>query len=276
NREVDGGRDARSRQRRAVLDRGGALAGDRRTPVGRLHRGAGGGGRPDPLPDRSAAVRGGAAAGRGGARAQPRAGRRHLDSGRAGPTAARAEPALAVGVRSGVDRAGRLSRGGRGRRGAAREREAAAAVHDDRGARGRPHRCAARAPRIARAAERHDAYRGDHPGRAGAGVLRVCRAAGAGTSARYIARGAARAGGNAPLLVHGGSLVRPNSTTPLVVINRVAPALVSFAVPARLLPVLRRDQSRGSLRVLAVPSGSAEAALTGTLDFVDNAVDPAT
>jgi len=93
---------------------------------------------------------------------------------------------------------------------------------------------------------------------------------------RYTTIAAPVAGRTGALLVHRGSLVRPNDTTPLVVINRVAPALVSFAVPARLLPVLRRDQSRGSLRVLAVPSGSAEAALTGTLDFVDNAVDPAT
>ncbi len=93
---------------------------------------------------------------------------------------------------------------------------------------------------------------------------------------QYTTIAAPVAGRTGALLVHRGSLVRPNDTTPLVVINRVAPALVSFAVPARLLPELRRDQSRGSLRVLAVPSGSAEAALTGTLDFVDNAVDPAT
>lgn len=78
------------------------------------------------------------------------------------------------------------------------------------------------------------------------------------------------------LLVHRGSLVRPNDTTPLVVINQVSPAYVSFAVPARLLPELRRDQARGALRVLAAPAGSAEAVASGTLSFVDNAVDPAT
>lgn len=77
------------------------------------------------------------------------------------------------------------------------------------------------------------------------------------------------------LLVHRGSLVRANDATPLVVINQLAPAFVSFAVPARLLPQLRRDESRGSLRVLAAPAGSAESMMTGSLSFIDNVVDRA-
>lgn len=78
------------------------------------------------------------------------------------------------------------------------------------------------------------------------------------------------------LLVHPGALVRANDAAPLVVINQVSPAYVSFAVPARLLPQLRRDQSQGSLRVLAAPSGSSDAAIPGSLTFVDNAVDQST
>lgn len=93
---------------------------------------------------------------------------------------------------------------------------------------------------------------------------------------QYTTIAAPVAGRTGALLVHRGSLVRANDASPLVVINQVAPAFVSFAVPARLLTGLRRDQSRGSLRVLAAPSGSAEAAVTGTLSFVDNAIDPAT
>ena len=50
------------------------------------------------------------------------------------------------------------------------------------------------------------------------------------------------------LLVHAGALVRPNDTSPLVVINQVSPAFVTFAVPARLLPQLRPEQPRGALR----------------------------
>ena len=77
------------------------------------------------------------------------------------------------------------------------------------------------------------------------------------------------------LLVHKGALVRANDTAPLVVINQISPAFVSFAVPARLLPQLRRD--RAALKVLAVPAGTiGEPPSSGTVSFVDNAVDQAT
>lgn len=78
------------------------------------------------------------------------------------------------------------------------------------------------------------------------------------------------------LLVHPGALVRANDAAPLVVINQISPAYVSFAVPARLLPQVRRDQLQGALRVLAAPAGSAEDTVAGSLSFVDNAVDQAT
>lgn len=76
------------------------------------------------------------------------------------------------------------------------------------------------------------------------------------------------------LLVHPGALVRANDAAPLVVINQIAPAYVSFALPARLLPDVQRG--RGSLGVLAAPAGSATDAVSGSLTFVDNAVDPST
>jgi multidrug efflux system membrane fusion protein len=78
------------------------------------------------------------------------------------------------------------------------------------------------------------------------------------------------------LLVHPGALVRANDAAPLVVINQVSPAYVSFAVPARLLPQLRQGQLEGSLGVLAAPAGSSAAAIPGSLTFVDNAVDQST
>jgi multidrug efflux system membrane fusion protein len=81
------------------------------------------------------------------------------------------------------------------------------------------------------------------------------------------------AGRTGALLVHPGSLVRANDTTPLVVINQVAPAHVAFAVPARLLPEVKSGRA---LRVLAVPAGSTEAPVAGTVTFVDNAVDQST
>ena len=83
------------------------------------------------------------------------------------------------------------------------------------------------------------------------------------------------AGRTGALLVHPGSLVRANDSAALVVINQVAPAYVTFAVPARLLPQMGGGRAR-ALKVLAVPAGTAEAAVTGNVSFVDNAVDQAT
>jgi multidrug efflux system membrane fusion protein len=85
------------------------------------------------------------------------------------------------------------------------------------------------------------------------------------------------AGRTGALLVHKGSIVRAGEATPLVVINRIAPAFVSFAVPARLLDRVRAGQRRGALSVMAAPpGGDAEGGSIGTVSFVDNAVDQST
>lgn len=75
------------------------------------------------------------------------------------------------------------------------------------------------------------------------------------------------------LLVHKGALVRANDASPLVVINQIVPALVSFAVPARALGPIRASRTR--LRTTAAPSGSKDTPSVGAVSFVDNAVDPA-
>jgi multidrug efflux system membrane fusion protein len=74
------------------------------------------------------------------------------------------------------------------------------------------------------------------------------------------------------LLVHKGSLVRANDASPLVVINQIVPASVSFAVPARTLAAIRG--SRTKLRAEAVASGSKDMPSVGAVNFIDNAVDP--
>lgn len=84
------------------------------------------------------------------------------------------------------------------------------------------------------------------------------------------------AGRTGALLVHPGSLIRANDATPLVVINRLNPAFVSFSVPARLLPRLRRGDSQRALGVEAAPAGTADGVSTGTVTFIDNAVDQST
>jgi multidrug efflux system membrane fusion protein len=74
------------------------------------------------------------------------------------------------------------------------------------------------------------------------------------------------------LMVHQGNLVRANDQTPLVVINQVAPISVAFSIPESRLSELRRYMSGGALRVTATPQNS-DVSSTGTIAFIDNAVD---
>ena len=93
---------------------------------------------------------------------------------------------------------------------------------------------------------------------------------------QYTKIAAPVSGRTGALLVHQGALVRSTDASPLVVINQIAPVYVSFAVPARMLADVRNGRSAGSLRVEAVVPGSRDAASTGSVTFIDNAVDPAT
>jgi multidrug efflux system membrane fusion protein len=77
------------------------------------------------------------------------------------------------------------------------------------------------------------------------------------------------------LRVNVGDLVRANEAgTPLVTINQVRPVLVRFTVPQSDLPELQRRGARGMV-VEAAPAERDSSWSTGTLVFVDNAVDPA-
>lgn len=114
------------------------------------------------------------------------------------------------------------------------------------------------------------------------------------------------------LLAHVGDLIRANDTNPLVVINQLAPAYVTFSVPGRFLTEIRRYQARRPLGVIAgassatqpsasgggpvtpgaTPSAGAPASgvparvdasedvpaaqARGVVTFIDNAVDPTT
>jgi membrane fusion protein, multidrug efflux system len=79
------------------------------------------------------------------------------------------------------------------------------------------------------------------------------------------------------LQVHPGSLVRTADTTPMVVLNQITPVRVTFSVPAQNLPEIRAGQARGALLTEALASTDTDAPeATGTLTFIDNAVDPTT
>jgi len=73
-----------------------------------------------------------------------------------------------------------------------------------------------------------------------------------------------------------GNLVKANDVSPLVVINQVHPIYINFAVPEQRLAEVRERMAADTLAVDALSPGSDQAAATGVLIFVDNAVDPST
>lgn len=78
------------------------------------------------------------------------------------------------------------------------------------------------------------------------------------------------------VMLQMGNMVKANDTNPLVIINQVRPIYVTFAVPEQRLSAVRSYMAKGQLSVEATPPNSGRAAATGTLSFVDNAVDTTT
>jgi multidrug efflux system membrane fusion protein len=76
-------------------------------------------------------------------------------------------------------------------------------------------------------------------------------------------------------LVHEGDLVRINETA-LVVINRLRPIDVAFALPERELPGVQRYRAEGTLRVETLAPQSSTVLDAGELTFIDNRVAAAT
>jgi len=70
-----------------------------------------------------------------------------------------------------------------------------------------------------------------------------------------------------------GNMVKENDTT-LVSLLQLTPIYVGFGVPEQLLPDIRKYNARSPLKVNAALG--RESSLTGTLRFIDNAVDTAT
>jgi multidrug efflux system membrane fusion protein len=77
------------------------------------------------------------------------------------------------------------------------------------------------------------------------------------------------------LIVHKGNIVKANDSFPLVVIDQIEPVYVTFTVPEKLLPEIKRYNAKGQLAVVAKITGDPKPAL-GKLSFIDNAVDTAT
>jgi multidrug efflux system membrane fusion protein len=77
------------------------------------------------------------------------------------------------------------------------------------------------------------------------------------------------------LLVHEGDLVKV-SDTPMVVINRIRPIDVAFALPERELPEIRARSAEGSLHVTAQAPQTGRPLGEGQVTFIDNRVDQVT
>lgn len=76
--------------------------------------------------------------------------------------------------------------------------------------------------------------------------------------------------------VKPGNLVTANSAEPLVTINTVRAAVVSFRIPQQQLNDVRRHGLDKNLRVEVFRDDGRAPVANGTLTFIDNLVDPAT
>ena len=72
-----------------------------------------------------------------------------------------------------------------------------------------------------------------------------------------------------------GNFVRPADTTPLAVINQMAPVYVTFSVPQRVLVDLREAMAKGASSVTATIPGSQHSE-SGKIAMVENTVDQTT
>lgn len=73
-------------------------------------------------------------------------------------------------------------------------------------------------------------------------------------------------------LTNAGTSLKTNDTK-LVVINQLMPVYVTFSVPEKDLPNIKKFGQNEKLKVLAFPPGFAKDARQGQLTFIDNAVN---
>jgi multidrug efflux system membrane fusion protein len=77
------------------------------------------------------------------------------------------------------------------------------------------------------------------------------------------------------LLIHQGDTIKANDTL-LVVINQINPIYVTFSIPEKDLPEVKKYMAMEKLRTDAILPHEEKPADQGTLSFVDNTVDATT
>ena len=79
------------------------------------------------------------------------------------------------------------------------------------------------------------------------------------------------------VLIHQGNVVKANDVgNPLVVITRIHPIYVTFAVPEQFLDRIKRYRAAGELKVQATTQSPSERTARGELSFINNTVDATT
>ncbi|MDD2732311.1 MAG: efflux RND transporter periplasmic adaptor subunit [Desulfuromonadaceae bacterium] len=72
-----------------------------------------------------------------------------------------------------------------------------------------------------------------------------------------------------------GNLVKANDL-PIVTVNQLAPIYTTFSIPEKLLAEVKRAMAGNELKIEAVIPNEPGSTETGTISFLDNAVNPAT
>jgi multidrug efflux system membrane fusion protein len=75
------------------------------------------------------------------------------------------------------------------------------------------------------------------------------------------------------IMIQQGNLIKANDAGPLVTINQVVPAFVSFSIPEQSLADVRSYQAKGELKVEAALANSDRPPVQGKITFIDNGTD---
>jgi len=75
------------------------------------------------------------------------------------------------------------------------------------------------------------------------------------------------------LLANQGNMIKENADTAMLVINQIQPIYVTFAVPEKNLPTLKKFMAQGKVKVDAVIPNDPQHPEQGVLSFINNTVD---
>ncbi len=78
------------------------------------------------------------------------------------------------------------------------------------------------------------------------------------------------------ILIQKGNMINANTSTPLVVINKISPVYITFSVPEKYLPHIQSVMKDSKIKINAYPPEFSDIISEGALVFIDNQVDSKT